>query len=117
MADYPSSVYANSLMNNPKIVSLYAADTTKPLAFDSLKRNIIKFSVFYGDLGYERYEELANMRLIDLVSNIGGTVGLFLGMSFLSFLELFDIILQILVYIFKKHASIRSSKVSIICPK
>ena len=40
--------------------------------------------------------------LTDLVSNIGGTLGLFLGISFLSFIELFELIIEILFIFFKK---------------
>ena len=29
--------------------------------------------------------------MVDLVSNIGGTIGLFLGVSFLSFIEIIDL--------------------------
>lgn len=56
---------------------------------------MIQISVFYSALGYEQYQEQAKMEVIDLVSNIGGTLGLFLGMSFLSFVEILDVFLQI----------------------
>lgn len=65
------------------------------LTYDSLKRNMVQMTFFYGDLGYNEYDEVPSMNWIDLVSNIGGTLGLFLGMSFLSFVEIIDIIMQI----------------------
>ena len=93
-ADYPSVVYANTLMENPKIQTKYAANLSQ-MSYESLRRNMVQISVFYNNLGYDQYEELANVEVIDLVSNIGGTLGLFLGMSFLSFVEFLDILLQI----------------------
>ena len=84
-------------MKNPKIQAKYVSDLSK-LGYDSLKRNIVQIWVGYRDLGYDRYVEDAKTEVIDLVSNIGGTFGLFLGMSFLSIAEILDILLQILFY-------------------
>ena len=96
-ADYPTRSYASGLMKNPKIQAKYAANLSK-LDFDSLKRNLVQIWVGYRDLGYDHYVEIAKMEVIDLISNIGGTLGLFLGMSFLSIAEILDILLQILFY-------------------
>lgn len=96
-AHYPSEIYANSLMANPRIQSFYAQNLSR-LTHDSLKQNMLQMFVYYGDLGYEEYNEVETMTWVDLISNIGGTLGLFLGMSFLSFVELLDVILQIMFY-------------------
>ena len=82
-------------MKNPIIQAKYASDLSK-LDYDSLKRNLVQIWVSYSELGYDRYVEIAKTEVIDLVSNIGGTLGLFLGMSFLSIAEILDILLQIL---------------------
>lgn len=96
-ADYPTITYTSAIRNNPKIRNKYASNLSE-LTHESLKRNMLELSVFYGDLGYEKYERLAKMEFSELVSNVGGTLGLFLGMSFLSLIELVDIILQIFFY-------------------
>ena len=62
-----------------------------------LKRNMVEIIVLYSDLGYVVFEEVAKMDVLDLVSKIGGILGLFLGMSFLSLIEIIDIFLQILL--------------------
>ena len=95
--DYPSIRYTNSLINNPKIRAKYASNISE-LTHESLKRNLVQISVYYADLGYSQFDEVASMTWIDLTSSIGGTLGLFLGMSFLSFMEFFDIFLQIIFY-------------------
>lgn len=101
-ADYPSRVYANSLMNNSLIQSKFA-DNPSELTYENLKRTMVQLSIFYGNLGYQKFEELPNMTLADLVSNVGGTLGLFLGMSFLSFVEIIDILLQIAIHKIKQR--------------
>lgn len=65
--------------------------------------------VYYKDLGYQQYDEVEKTTLPDLAANIGGLLGLFLGMSFLSFVELFDILLQIFLY--KKKSPFKDVKV------
>ena len=83
-------------MKNSWIREKYSKNMSK-LTYENLKRTMIQISVFYGDLGYNQFDQSAKTDVIDLVSNIGGTMGLFLGISFLSFIEIFDIFLQILL--------------------
>jgi adenylosuccinate lyase len=52
--------------------------------------NEYSFTVYYEDLKYTYISQQAKVEFIDLISNIGGSLGLFLGISFISFLELFD---------------------------
>ena len=83
-------------MNNRIIKSKFSS--TDQITYATLKRNIAQVMVYYEDLGYQQYDEVEKMSLSDLVANIGGFLGLFLGMSFLSFVEILDILLQILFY-------------------
>jgi amiloride-sensitive sodium channel subunit alpha/amiloride-sensitive sodium channel subunit gamma len=103
-ADYPSRIYADSLMKNAVIKSKFASNPSD-LTFDSLKRHMAHISVFYNDLGYELYSELEKTDLVDLIASIGGTLGLFLGMSFLSFVEILDVFLQIFFTLGKRKNS------------
>ena len=53
------------------------------------------------------------LEIFDLVSAIGGLLGLFLGISFLSFAELIEIILETLAITLEKYkTSKKSNKVS-----
>lgn len=106
-AQYPSKVYVNSLVNNPIMKAKFASNPSD-LNYDTLQRTMLQVSVFYGHLGYQYYEEAAKMEVSDLVAYIGGTLGLFLGMSFLSFVEILDVFLQICFYR-KPPASDRNS--------
>lgn len=92
-SDYPSVVYASALKNNSKIRSFFGNRTN--VTQDELRRNLLSFTIFYNHLIYTRYSELEKLNIIDLISSIGGTLGLFLGMSFLSFVEIIDLFLQL----------------------
>jgi len=51
----------------------------------------------------------AKIEIVDLVSGIGGLLGLFLGMSFLSLAEIIEIIIETSVITFKRPMVIRIS--------
>ena len=46
--------------------------------------NVVKLNINYRDLQYTLVEESQKTTWLDLISNIGGTLGLFTGFSFLS---------------------------------
>jgi hypothetical protein len=54
-------------------------------------------NVYFSELGYTQIVGVPNYTPISLISNIGGTLGLFLGMSLLSFIEIVDLIIQMIL--------------------
>jgi hypothetical protein len=94
MADFPNQEYSNYLMNQTNIVSLFNRNNAT-LNADELKRSILEVNIYFDELKYTMIEEKEKMSLIDLISNCGGQMGLFLGVSFLSFIELVDLALQV----------------------
>lgn len=79
------------------------------MTLEELRANLLDISIFYSELGYRKFYEIEKMNIIDLVSNVGGTLGLFLGMSFLSFVEIIDIFLNILFSLMCRSSSNRVS--------
>lgn len=59
-------------------------------------RYSIAYFVFrYKDLSTLEITQIPKMTTYDLISNVGGTLGLFVGISFLSFVEFFQLIFEI----------------------
>lgn len=85
------------LLKNEKIKKLYSKENFST----SLKENVVKVRVFYETLAYTELEEYASMDLIALWSNIGGLAGLFLGISVLSFVEIFEVLIKALCLFFE----------------
>ncbi|KAE9550846.1 hypothetical protein FO519_005950 [Halicephalobus sp. NKZ332] len=56
--------------------------------------NYVTFNVYYRDMAYTEYEEVQSTTFTQTVSNVGGTFGMFLGISFIS-------ITEIIVYLWK----------------
>lgn len=59
--------------------------------------------VSFASSNYLRIKEVPLMTSESFISNVGGTLGLFLGMSFLSFIEILEFFLLIFHYIFQKN--------------
>jgi hypothetical protein len=97
---YPSEAYANALKKNPKIQEKFGGNDST-ITYERLKKTLVSFSIYYDTLSYKRLIEVEKMNFVDLIANIGGTLGLFLGMSFLSFIQLIDLMIHIGLALFK----------------
>ena len=64
--------------------------------FEELRSSLYKINIFYPNLGYVELEELPQTSVIDLLSNIGGTMGLYIGISFLSLIEIVEVVLEVI---------------------
>ena len=56
-------------------------------------------NIYYTDLSYNYIVESPYYSIIDLLSSFGGQIGLMLGMSVLSLVEIIDLIIQLFVKI------------------
>ena len=63
--------------------------------YDLITRSIVRFNVFYDSLSLLEVNEKPNFTIVDLISSMGGTFGLFLGISILSLLELVEFVYEV----------------------
>ncbi len=78
---------------------------------EQLADNLISVKIFYPKLEFEEIVESVKVSEIQLVSDIGGILGLFVGFSFLICLELFDVLVEIgLLFYEQKSKNKKSSK-------
>jgi len=66
--------------------------------------NLIYFNVFYNSFEYTSITQLPKMDIFDLISNIGGNLGLFIGISFLSFAEIIELVLETIHILLEKKS-------------
>ena len=76
IAEFPTKNYANLLKMNSKILN-FLNKTNK--TFEELRKRIVSVNVFYNSLTHVYVNEKLKTTPFDLVSIIGGTLGLFLG--------------------------------------
>ena len=75
-SDYPTKNYAETyLMNNSKITSKFLNNS---LNYEMIKRSVLSLNVYFEQLSYTEIGQNAKTELVDLVSNIGGLLGLFI---------------------------------------
>jgi hypothetical protein len=66
--------------------------------YENVSRTFFAIRVYFDDLKYTLIKQQPKIELFGLISNVGGTLGLFLGFSFISLLEIFEVLAE-LVYI------------------
>lgn len=59
------------------------------------RERIIRILAYFSDISYLEINQVPKTTESDLVSIIGGSMGFFLGLSFLSFIEIFEFILEL----------------------
>ncbi len=102
---FPSEIYAKvKLMNNPKIKSKYPLDHN--ITLEDLRSSMVAFNVYFNSFQYTQIKQLPKKEFVDIISGFGGTLGLFVGLSFLSFVEFIQIIYEIFAIYFETDKSI-----------
>ena len=76
--------------------------TNRTLSKEDIKNSIVKFSIYYDSMSYTASTESPSLDVISLLAYIGGTLGLFLGISVLTFVEFVEIGLAFIFHVVKK---------------
>ena len=76
--------------------------TNRTLSQEEIKNSIIKFSIYYESMSYTLSTESPTLDVEGLLAYIGGTLGLFLGISVLTFVEFVEIALAFIFHVMKK---------------
>jgi hypothetical protein len=64
--------------------------------------------VYYDDLKYTLITQQPKLELFGLISNIGGSLGLFLGFTFISLLEIFEVLAEF-IYLYFEYNNINNN--------
>ena len=103
-AGFPTESYADSLIKlKPHIFKDFIEKNySQDIFYDKLRQNLLSFSVYFKEMKYIRIEQSIKTTIEDLVSSVGGTLGLFLGVIFLCLIELLQILFNIFFVDFSK---------------
>jgi hypothetical protein len=106
--EYPSESYGSILLNDTvymdKFFSAYQLSQTNSsltlsdINYSILKNNIARVSIYYETSVYQYVSEFPSMDGTALLGNLGGTLGLFLGMSVISILEITEVLIEGAIY-------------------
>ena len=83
----------------------YPLGMNRSMNVDDLRNNIARLIIYYEDIDYQLIQEIPTVSVINLIANIGGMLGLFMGMSCLSFIEFLEMAFEIFWHFTKKMNS------------
>ena len=92
---------SKNFLNNTSLVENNSIYIDK----DEFGKSVAMININYQDLKYTMISQIPNMSFEDLLSNLGGQLGLFIGISFLSFVEIFDALVQIIFILLDKSTN------------
>jgi hypothetical protein len=74
---------------------VYSSDfTTTPVTEATASNKFLQLFVYYESLSFTSSEDSPSMDIVAFLGNVGGTLGLFLGVSALSLCELIHLIVE-----------------------
>ena len=108
-AKYPTKWYTSILKNSTRfryrilyqLINSY--DDNESVTFLDLQQTILMVNVFYDNMNYNLIEEHSEISIETLLAFIGGNLGLFLGISVLSLIEILEIIFYIIYFLTIKN--------------
>lgn len=101
---FPSfNFYTNMMVNNESFVErFYETRHKNNISFEMIKKSAVSFFVYFDDMMSMGWRESEDITLVDMMSNVGGTLGLFGGVSLLTFGELFVLVIDFLLLIIQR---------------
>lgn len=102
-SSYPTDYYS-------EVLKSYLEYTGINITLTEVRKSFTKVNIYYNNMEYVMTEQTPQMQVYDLFSNFGGTLGLFLGMSILTFAELIEIFFNFFVSYAKKYFNRRKKE-------
>ncbi|XP_074650928.1 bile acid-sensitive ion channel-like [Tubulanus polymorphus] len=90
-ARYPTEKHAQTLAEKAKLDAAY------------IKSNVAALRIFFEELSYEKIEQQVAVTFGDLLGDIGGQMGLFLGISLMTTLEFLEYFINIIFRIINRN--------------
>ena len=78
--------------NNSIVKSKYKGSL---VTYDDVKSSVVVLNIFYDDLSHTEVTESVKITVNQMFSNIGGALGLCIGMSVMSLIEILEILVEI----------------------
>ncbi|XP_070542971.1 amiloride-sensitive sodium channel subunit gamma-like [Ptychodera flava] len=101
MSQWPSDAYDNKLYK--RLSEKSRKITEQLLSVEESRRNLIKLKVYFSELNFESITEKPAFGRIDLLSSLGGLMGLYIGASVISLFEFLEFVGKVCCLIPKKR--------------
>jgi hypothetical protein len=93
---YPSLEYYNMFKNDSGAIENFSTkfEITMP-AYESFREYFYAINIYYSSLKYTYISESPQMTVLNLLSSLGGSLGMFLGFSVFSLLEVIELLFEL----------------------
>ncbi|WAR09305.1 SCNuncharacterized [Mya arenaria] len=98
-----NSAYDGYYKYGDKFCDKLASGTLTAAELEEIAGNFISINVYFEDLNYEHIFEEALYNPVRFLSDIGGAMGLYTGASLLTYVEILQVIPEIIIYLFTRN--------------
>lgn len=103
--EFSFKTYAENIFKSSGNISQKTKEKYRLLNFttyEEVKKHFFSFHVYYTTIGYTAVSEQPKSELFNLIASIGGILGLCFGASFLTLVEVIEMLLEIFLISIKK---------------
>lgn len=105
MTNYRLTHNFGRLLNNNYTDLLHATlrnKTSRMRNKEIFNKNLLKINLYHDSTTYPKISEVPEMDFSSLLSNLGGKLGLFMGVSVLSFIEILELFIEAIRFMYRK---------------
>lgn len=103
-SDFPSYLmYKRILMTD--MDKLAALLKTRKITHEVFSRSLAAVDIHFNEVKVTEMEESPAMTVVELISNIGGTIGLFISFSILGVVEFIELVIEAAIIMVKSRAA------------
>ena len=70
---------------------------------DPLYKDFLSLNIYFSSMKYTEIRQTPKMNIIDLKSNLGGALGIFLGFSVFSLIEILEVIVKVIGILLRRQ--------------
>ncbi|GFN85508.1 acid-sensing ion channel 1, partial [Plakobranchus ocellatus] len=97
---WPTTEYASILVEYLcSLVNETDCETYRQRSRSEIASSFLKMVIYYEDLNYENITEEVDYETFQFVSDVGGTIGLWIGLSMISFFEVIQFLYEMVHYV------------------
>ena len=70
-------------------------------------KDFVSLNIYFANLKYTNIEQTPKTSVIELISNLGGALGIFLGLRVFSLIEIVEVIAQVIIALIKSKTKFK----------
>ncbi len=101
-SEFTSKNYFQIISKDPYFKEKYFKNEPN-LTYKDFEERSLSLNIYFSELKYLVMTQSIKMTFEDFLASIGGLLGLLIGVSFLSFIEIIEVFIEVLFILFLKH--------------